>query len=633
MAGGENRDGLMAKLEQEWERRHGIYKDEKADPIAGRRSRESNHVFQPKPCARIGFCVCELPGQAAFCLWQKLSQKLKTCFPDKSSAKAKLDAGMAILMFEVPESPEAPELDDAHPKSRFWFHLGYINKKTYHFTLLRMAERGPQIGDVQPLRLAGHQEGIATDSSLFGLAIHVFATLFELDSPLSVTLCYLVQRPTRLLHLSEMQPHHVEVHVSSGTPDFTWSGWELEKPRRKRKRKGQGQDKKKEQEGHAHPKRSRGPRGPKVKKDRFDEAVEAIADENDDSQSGSDSIPASETPGSGYSPSIAPADPDVDSDYADPDLDALFAQLASDDDDEINIFASANENPVLQEAGQMLDMVGLPELDIGFAEPNATENLGHGPDHVVPSAEPAIQDESVEIVPTDLTSRFDAVNTHETLAAAPENVDLAMAADKSVQGADVDVGEKSVEELERHTDKSSSVCTDDISISELSVHLDDDDSSSSSSIPSSDDSNAPGPRAGHPKKKAGRKPLAAPRAPRIVDQRFDITNLGSIRYNMRSSTLVAFCPFHSDNCRRTRTCKSSTRNKDQGRPLGVLMAWLQAGPDFENQQTHSSECRPSFEARVSARADFVALDGGQDFSDSYERPVRSGEGPEPRNVS
>ena len=621
------RRSWLAKLEKEWERRHGIYKHENADPIPGRRSREARHVYQPKPCARIGFCVCELPGRAAFCLWQKLSQKLRTCFPDKSSAKAKLDAGMVVLMFDV------PELDDAHPKSRVWFHLGYINKKTYHFTLLRMAERGPQIGDIQPLKLAGSQEGFETDTSVFGLAIHVFSTLFELEGPLSVTVCFLLQRQARFLHLSEMEPHHVDVHVSSGTPDFMWRGWELEKPQpRKRKRKDQGQGKKEEQEDLA-PKS--GSRGPRVKKSRSDAAIEPIEDQPDQGRAWE------------YSPSIAPAgsdsDHDDDNDYDDPvqedlDMDLLFA--SDDDDDDINIvdFGDAEEDPVLQEAGEMLDEVNLVELDIGeLQEPSVSDIRGPGPDHAVPSANTANQDDSAEIVPTDLMARFDATNTHET--SAPENIALAgdtaghaVAGDKTVHGADVD--KKSADQTQEDRERSSSLCTDDMSISELSVHHSDDDSCSSSSSNGSDDSNLPGPSAGNPKKES-RKPVvfAGPRAPKIVDDRFDIPNVGSIRFNVKSSSMVAFCPFHTGHCRRTRTCKASTRNQDQGRPLGVLMAWLEAGPDFEDQQSHSSECRPSFEARVSARSDFVALDGGQAFSDLHERPLAPGEASEPRNAS
>lgn len=129
-----------------------------------------------------------------------------------------------------------------------------------------------------------------------------------------------------------------------------------------------------------------------------------------------------------------------------------------------------------------------------------------------------------------------------------------------------------------------------------------------------------------PKVTASKVP-AASRAKLVTEHSLPLPGLGSIRFNSRTNTLTAHCAYlgHGD-CRRQRTCKPagascSISNLGQGRPLGLLTAWLQDGHNFETKDQHVAEAELGMDhaRRVRARAELAAIDGAAAFF-AYERP-------------
>jgi hypothetical protein len=68
----------------------------------------------------------------------------------------------------------------------------------------------------------------------------------------------------------------------------------------------------------------------------------------------------------------------------------------------------------------------------------------------------------------------------------------------------------------------------------------------------------------------------------------------------------------------------------QGRPLGLLLAWLADGlaPAVASQRQHKDMALPSFDDRMAARTAAADIGGLMHFF-AFERPVRIGEGLEP----
>ncbi|CAE7191096.1 unnamed protein product [Symbiodinium sp. KB8] len=143
---------------------------------------------------------------------------------------------------------------------------------------------------------------------------------------------------------------------------------------------------------------------------------------------------------------------------------------------------------------------------------------------------------------------------------------------------------------------------------------------------------------------AGEGVAAARRAAALRDrtgtQTLRIGSLGELRFLPQSSQFVAVCehPAHGD-CRRARTAIGSSSDRlntamqrGQGRPLGMLTAWLQAQHAHESQQSHCHGFAASLEVRRSARDYMLTLPGGSDFSQRFERPCRPDEPAEPAAI-
>ena len=106
-----------------------------------------------------------------------------------------------------------------------------------------------------------------------------------------------------------------------------------------------------------------------------------------------------------------------------------------------------------------------------------------------------------------------------------------------------------------------------------------------------------------------------------------------IHYNVNGEAFRAHCSVHQG-CKRQRTARSSQfsfHNKGQGRPLGLLMAWLESADQFPDKQSHMKAHAHDFAQRRPARARFKALPGSKTFLDQ-EREQGDSEYSEPEDL-
>ena len=113
---------------------------------------------------------------------------------------------------------------------------------------------------------------------------------------------------------------------------------------------------------------------------------------------------------------------------------------------------------------------------------------------------------------------------------------------------------------------------------------------------------------------------------------------GEIRYYCRYHRYQAHCRVedHGDSCKLTRTSKSSTISLAQGRPLGLLAAWLDIAFQAEchDHASHVSVFGVALlthARRRHARQAIKDMVGGP-FLMSFERPVREAEDEEPLDL-
>ena len=109
-----------------------------------------------------------------------------------------------------------------------------------------------------------------------------------------------------------------------------------------------------------------------------------------------------------------------------------------------------------------------------------------------------------------------------------------------------------------------------------------------------------------------------------------VPGCGELRYHSTTRNVVAFCAAHRDrDCRRSRTVVPNARRAGQGRPIGLLVAWLQ-DPDSHEGPNSRTFVHP-FDKRQEARNFFDRLPDSGLFG-QCERPREAGEGPEPERI-
>lgn len=114
--------------------------------------------------------------------------------------------------------------------------------------------------------------------------------------------------------------------------------------------------------------------------------------------------------------------------------------------------------------------------------------------------------------------------------------------------------------------------------------------------------------------------------------------LGTVRFYSSVQSFVAECtsPGHG-RCRLTRTCRPSpiASKAAQGRPIGLLSAWLAQGSQFQNADEHKHAfvvASISFEDRAAARQEASAFPAYHTLT-GFERPRRDEEGDEPAGIA
>lgn len=95
------------------------------------------------------------------------------------------------------------------------------------------------------------------------------------------------------------------------------------------------------------------------------------------------------------------------------------------------------------------------------------------------------------------------------------------------------------------------------------------------------------------------------------------------------SDMKAFCGCH-ENCTLTRTLKPG-RRAGQGRPSGLLWAWLGTAPNHICKTTHQREGWPTQQQRFDARAELEAMPEAARWL-AAEAPPLAGDPREPPRV-
>lgn len=130
---------------------------------------------------------------------------------------------------------------------------------------------------------------------------------------------------------------------------------------------------------------------------------------------------------------------------------------------------------------------------------------------------------------------------------------------------------------------------------------------------------------------------AAPRVRADASDRFyfDLPTGGRIVYYITRQEFYAECGLrgagHDKLCRRCRTSRAPAgnwRNSAQGRPLGMLVLWLQSAGFFDSSDNHKLLFSCTFEQRKAARQHLKELPGSSVLFE-FERPKLPEEDSEP----
>lgn len=136
------------------------------------------------------------------------------------------------------------------------------------------------------------------------------------------------------------------------------------------------------------------------------------------------------------------------------------------------------------------------------------------------------------------------------------------------------------------------------------------DSGSDSDSDSSDDSSSSS-NTGDP---AGPLKPSMGRALPVSELVMEFPPYGSLRYNA-SGYMRAQCtdPRHGKTCQRRRVCYANALRPGQGRPAGLLAAWLLSGSNYESSKDHIRAGIESFDARQAGRRQLMELRGASEF--------------------
>lgn len=107
-------------------------------------------------------------------------------------------------------------------------------------------------------------------------------------------------------------------------------------------------------------------------------------------------------------------------------------------------------------------------------------------------------------------------------------------------------------------------------------------------------------------------------------------SIGFIKYGAADAILSAHCRAAGHGlCRMNRTVRPNPRKPGQGRPLGLLIAWLRLGADLPDRMSHKDATSGITLHDRSVARDWVLANPSMVGPLSKERPREDSEGPEP----
>lgn len=128
-------------------------------------------------------------------------------------------------------------------------------------------------------------------------------------------------------------------------------------------------------------------------------------------------------------------------------------------------------------------------------------------------------------------------------------------------------------------------------------------------------------------------PIAAPAPPVYVGGVISlVVPGGELKFFPSSNEFYAICkatPRHLPRCVLTRTRNERPGNPSQGRPLGLLMAFLKQGHMHDTKDAHKFMFDNSYQARLDARTELMGIEGSQELF-RQERPLSGEPNDEPR---
>lgn len=490
-----------------------------------------------------------------------------------SSSSGNVGAGAGATLPQVPKS--------------VWFHIGYVNFQTMHFSGLGLNFIKTMLVGKDDLTHAHLEVGHHCE---FSRSFEFFKDKLDLSQPVLASFWILKATPTQsTLSSSKSLPKHlVAVRYDKLPPFQAWKGQEEEEKDRARKAELEEERKKKRQRKQ-QAKRRPGPKGritkyfkpsgqttkkrktepglgrlhgPETQSLDIEDSHAGFGGGAADKEADADSI---KSISSGYVPTTPDnktdsQDGDSDSDCDDDDVDD-----ADSDSDSRSIFTSDSE------AGGHIDIA--------------------------------------EVV---------SENEHDDADPAPENKEDAD--EKALESLGRFISEKESMEsmgLDGHDPKVGDEAEAVATPAPVAA------SSSSAAVPEASDS-AMGAEEKTTKKDMNPDSISIP-------------GFGEIRYFKKQQTMTAFCSAHSGASglgrRRSRTTKGPAANATltragQGRPVGALVAWLK---DVENHETTSKCYVHPFKARQEACRYFATLPNSNAFL-AHERAKAEDEEDEPLRI-
>lgn len=510
--------------------------------------------------------------ESKFKSWAPLS--LADSASSSSSSSGNVGAGAGATLPQVPKS--------------VWFHIGYVNFQTMHFSGLALNFIKTMLVGEDDLAHAHLEVGHHCE---FLRSFEFFKNKLDLSQPVFASFWILKATQSTLSSSKSLPKHLVAVRYDKLPPFQAWKGQEEEEKDRARQAELEQERKKKQQQRKQQAKRP-GPKGritkyfkpsgrqatkkrktepglgrlqgPETQSFDIEDSLAGFGAGAADKEADADSISSD----SGY----VPTTPDNKTDSQDGDSNCDDDDDGADSDsDSRDIFTSDSE-----------------ASDIDIAE-LVSEN-----------------EDDPDLAPQNKE------NSDETLESLGQIISEKDVADPSVESMGLDGQNPEVPDEAEAVATSSSQPPAPVAAS-----------SSSAAVPEAPDS-AMEAEAKTTKKDMNPDSVAIP-------------GFGEIKFFKKQQTMTAFCSAHKGasglECRRSRTTKGPAANATltragQGRPVGALVAWLK---DAENHDTLSKCYVHPLKARQEARRYFATLPNSHTFF-AHERAKAEGEEDEPLRI-